>query len=107
MRSVGLGGCCVSPVLIATMVTSRQRYSAVHATTPVLHGWGLARLTVSGSGPASGGGVGLIQGGLPIGFFVWVHGVSGGFGDREGALHFAIIALVLVFFNITHIVRRY
>jgi hypothetical protein len=27
--------------------------------------------------------------------------------NRQGALHFAIIALVLVFFNITQIVRRY
>ena len=79
----------------------------MHATTPVLHGWGLARFGAACFRPASGGGVGLIQGGWPIGGFVWVHGVSGGFGDREGALHFAIIALVLVFFNITHIVRRY
>jgi hypothetical protein len=48
----------------------------MHPTTPVLHGGGLARFGASGFGPASGGGVGLIQGRLPIGGFVWVHGVS-------------------------------
>ena len=71
-------------MLIAAMVTSRQRFSAVHATTPIFHGGGLARLGTAGSGPASGGGVGLIQGGLPIGDFVWVHGVSDFF---EGNAH--------------------
>jgi hypothetical protein len=48
----------------------------MHATTAIFHGGGLARFFAAGSGPASGGGVGFIQGGLPIGGFVWVHGVS-------------------------------
>ena len=48
----------------------------MHTTTPIFHGGGLARFGAARSGPASGGGVGLIQGGWPIGGFVWVHGVS-------------------------------
>ena len=78
MGAVGLGGFCLHAVLIAAVVASRQRCSAMHTTTPVLHGGGLARFGAACSGPASGGGVGLIQGGLPIGGFVWVHVVSGG-----------------------------
>jgi len=70
------------------MVTSRQRFPPVHTTTAIPHGGGLARFGAACSGPASGGGVGLIQGGLPIGGFVWVHGVSGGFGDGEGGFTF-------------------
>jgi hypothetical protein len=84
--TVGLGGCCVSPVLISPVFTSRQRFSPMHTTTPIFHGWGLARFFAARFGPASGGGVGLIQGRLPIGGFAWVHGVSLDFWRWGGGL---------------------
>jgi hypothetical protein len=63
-------------VNITAMMDARQRFSAVHTTTPIFHGWGLARFGAACFGSASGGGVGPIQSRLPIGGFAWVHGVS-------------------------------